>query len=72
MNIERTNVDLGVKVPLKTGGTINVNLADDKFKTDNIFATLNPSYSSDGVSLNKSAAFARGRQKSQYVRDKGG
>jgi outer membrane protein TolC len=49
MSVESTHTDLGVKVPLKTGGTINVNLADERLKTDNIFATLNPSYASDIV-----------------------
>jgi outer membrane protein len=44
---ENTNIDLGVEVPLRTGGTINFNLADVKGETNNIFSTLNPYYSSD-------------------------
>ncbi len=44
--------DLGVNVPLRTGGNLRVNLPTNRFKTDNTFTTLNPSYTADlSVSL---------------------
>jgi outer membrane protein TolC len=36
--------DVGVNVPLRTGGTLNVTLPFDRFETDNSFNTLNPAY----------------------------
>lgn len=39
--------DLGVRIPLRTGGTVNVNLPINRTKTNNIFSTLNPSYTTD-------------------------
>ena len=44
--VDRSNVDLGVQVPLRTGGTLTFDLADRRIKTNNIFSTLNPAYSS--------------------------
>jgi outer membrane protein len=41
------NTNLGVQMPLRTGGTLNFDLADSRYKTDNIFSTLNPAYTSD-------------------------
>jgi len=46
-NIDYSYTDLGVRIPLRTGGTITFDLADSRTKTDSIFATFNPSYSSD-------------------------
>ena len=37
----------GVVVPLRTGGTLSVNLPVTRSETDNQFATLNPSWESD-------------------------
>jgi len=39
--------DLGVDIPLRTGGRVDVNLPINRTKTSNIFATLNPSYNTD-------------------------
>ena len=52
LDIAGSNVDysysgLGVRVPLRTGGTVNFDLADNRSKTDSIWAIFNPSYSSD-------------------------
>ena len=44
---ENMSMDFGVQVPLRTGGTVNFNIADSRSETDLIFSTLNPSYSSD-------------------------
>jgi outer membrane protein len=59
---ESTSVDLGVTVPLKTGGTVTLNLADEKFETNNPFSTLNPSYSS-ALSMSISQPLLRGAGK---------
>jgi len=46
-SVDASNVDLGVQVPLRTGGTVNFNVVDRRIKTDNVFSTLNPAYTSD-------------------------
>jgi outer membrane protein len=67
MNTEDARTDLGVKVPLKTGGAINVNLVDDKFKTDNTYSTLNPAYSSDAsVSISQPLLQGAGKWVNTY------
>ncbi len=38
--------DAGIKIPLRTGGSIGVDLGLSKFESDNEFTTLNPAYSS--------------------------
>jgi len=45
--VDYSNVDLGVEVPLRTGGTVTFDIADSRTKTNNTFSTLNPSYTSD-------------------------
>jgi len=44
---EMTNVDVGVQIPLLTGGTITIDQPFSRVETNNIFATLNPSYTTD-------------------------
>lgn len=39
--------DAGVRIPLRTGGTVTVNLPARKNRTNNTFSTLNPSYDAD-------------------------
>ncbi len=49
---ESTSTDLGVDVPLRTGGNLRFSLPANRTKTNNINSTLNPSYTSDlAVSL---------------------
>lgn len=43
----RDGYDLGVSIPLRSGGTIDFSLPFSRFQTDNIFSTLNPAYNSD-------------------------
>ena len=57
--VDTSNMDLGVKVPLRTGGTLTFDLADYRGKTNNIFSTLNPAYASD-LSLSLSQPLLRG------------
>ena len=45
---------LGVRVPLRTGGLVEVDYGTNRFETDNQFATLNPSFSAGlGVSISQ-------------------
>ncbi len=44
-NSERSDISLGVDLPLRTGGTLSFDLADAGSKTDSTWSTLNPSYS---------------------------
>jgi outer membrane protein len=65
---ESTSVDLGVTVPLKTGGTVSINLADQKFETNNPYSTLNPAYSSDlSVSISQPLLRGAGKRTNTYA-----
>ena len=46
-NVDYSYTDLGVQVPLRTGGTVTFDLADSRTKTDSAYSMFNPSYSSD-------------------------
>src|SRR4051812_21260192 len=39
-------VNPGVNIPLRTGGTLSFNVPMERFETNNQFSTLNPSYTS--------------------------
>ncbi len=39
--------DLGVQVPLRTGGTVMFNMADNRLKTGSPYSVFDPSYSAD-------------------------
>ena len=39
-NIDYTNTNLGVRVPLRTGGTVTFNMVDNRTKTDSIFSNI--------------------------------
>ncbi len=45
--VDYSRVNLGVEVPLRTGGTLTFDIADSRTKTDSAFSTLNPAYVSD-------------------------
>jgi outer membrane protein TolC len=52
--VKNLYTDLGVQVPLRTGGTIRFNVADNRTRTDALGAVFNPFYSSDmGVSISQ-------------------
>jgi outer membrane protein TolC len=61
-NIESGTVDLGVQMPLRTGGTVTLDLADNRTKTNFLGATFNPSYSATGA-LSISQPLLRGAGK---------
>ena len=57
----------GVSMPLRTGGTLNFNLADRKTKTDNAFSTLNPAYETDfSISFSQPLLRNAGRRTATY------
>jgi len=45
--VDFSRVELGVEVPLRTGGTLTFDAVDSRTKTNNVFSTLNPSYDTD-------------------------
>jgi len=53
-NVESLSGDAGIRLPLRTGGSITIDLPFNRTETDNQFATLNPSYTTDlSVSLSQ-------------------
>jgi outer membrane protein TolC len=66
--VDASNVDLGVRVPLRTGGTVTFDVADSRVKTDNVFSTLNPSYGSDfSVSVSQPLLRNAGRRANTHA-----
>ncbi len=64
---ENSNIDLGVQLPLSTGGTVNFDFADSYGKTNNIFSTLNPYYSSNSsISISQPLLRNAGKNVSTY------
>ena len=45
--VDYFHTDLGVRVPLRTGGTVTFDIADNRVETDAELTTFNPYYSSD-------------------------
>ena len=56
--VDYFNTDLGVRMPLRTGGTVTFDIADSRTKTDSAFSAFNPSYDS-GLSLSISQPLLR-------------
>ena len=54
--------DLGVQVPLRTGGTVTFDLADSRTKSDSIYSIFDPSYGSN-LSVSISQPLLRGAGK---------
>ena len=46
---ENISADVGVAVPLQTGGTVRFSVPMNRFETNNEFSVLNPAYESDYV-----------------------
>lgn len=65
---EFTSVEPGVRIPLRTGGNLDVTLPLTRNETNNEFATLNPSYTAD-LELTYSQPLLRnaGRHASTYA-----
>jgi outer membrane protein len=56
---QRIQLDPGVRIPLRTGGTANITIPMARSRDNNAFSTLNPSYSTD-VEFSVSQNFLRG------------
>lgn len=65
--VDTTSYDLGVRVPLRTGGNVTVNFPFNRTKTDNIFSTLNPSFTADAqVSISQPLLRGAGRRSATH------
>lgn len=65
--VDVSNTDLGVRVPLRTGGTLTFDIFDNRIKTNNIFSILDPAYESDfSLSLSQPLLRNAGRYASTY------
>jgi len=66
--VDYSRVDLGVEVPLRTGGTVTFDVADSRIKTNNIFSTLNPAYVSDlSISISQPLLRNAGKRANTYA-----
>lgn len=64
---ERSDINLGVDLPLRTGGTLSFDLADNANKTNSPWSTLNPSFSSTfSASVSQPLLKNAGRRASTY------
>jgi outer membrane protein len=67
-NLSYTYTDLGVSVPLRTGGTVSFDAVDNRTKTDSIYSVFNPSYGSDfSASISQPLLRNAGRRASTYA-----
>jgi outer membrane protein len=66
--LEYSSTDLGVRVPLRTGGTVTFDLADNRTKTDSIYSIFNPSYGSNAsVSISQPLLRGAGKRANTYA-----
>ena len=66
--VDYTSTGLGVQVPLRTGGTINFDLADSRSKTGSIYSVFDPSYGSDmSVSISQPLLRGAGKRANTYA-----
>lgn len=62
------NIEPGVRIPLRTGETVQVSLPVSRLESNNSFSTLNPSYTSDLVfSLSQPLLRGAGRRANTYA-----
>lgn len=62
------SIEPGVRIPLRTGETVQVTLPVSRLETNNSFSTLNPSYTSDLVfSLSQPLLRGAGRRANTYA-----
>jgi outer membrane protein TolC len=66
--IDYFGTNLGVDVPLRTGGTVEFNLADNRSKTGSPFSVFDPSYGSDlSVSISQPLLRGAGKRANTYA-----
>lgn len=65
---EVISADLGVSLPLKTGGEINIDLTDNRYKTNSIWTVFNPTYDPDfSASISQSLLRNAGKRVNEYA-----
>lgn len=65
--VESIDVNAGVRIPLRTGGSVEVSLPFNRTKTNNQFSLLNPSFTSDfQVSITQPLLRNAGRRASTH------
>jgi len=66
--IDYTSTGLGVQVPLRTGGTVTFDLADNRSKTGSPYSVYDPSYGSDlSVSISQPLLRGAGKRANTYA-----
>jgi len=66
-SVESQNYTAGVDMPLRTGGNLTFNLADNRTETNNAFSILNPAYTTDAsISLSQPLLRNAGTRASMY------
>jgi len=66
--IDSSSVELGVEVPLRTGGTVTFDIADSRTKTNFTAGTYNPSYGSDlSISISQPLLRNAGKRANTYA-----
>jgi len=67
-SLDYSSTDLGVRVPLQTGGTVTFDLADTRTKTNSLYSIFNPSYGSDlSVSISQPLLRGAGKRANTYA-----
>ncbi len=65
--VEGLGARLGVTIPLRSGGEVNVNLTDAAMETDSAFSIYNPTYTADlSASISQPLLRGAGRRASEY------
>lgn len=66
--VEQVDFDFGVRVPLRTGGTVTVRIPVAKTETNNIFSTLNPAFETDAeISISQPLLRNAGRRANTFA-----
>ncbi len=66
--VDYTSTNLGVQVPLRTGGTVSFDLADSRLKTGSPYSIFDPSYSSDlSTSISQPLLRGAGKRANTYA-----
>jgi len=66
--VDYTSTNLGVQVPLRTGGTVSFDLADSRLKTGSPYSIFDPSYSSDlSASISQPLLRGAGKRANTYA-----
>jgi len=66
--VDSTYVDLGVSIPLRTGGEIKFDLIDSQYKTNSTWSIYNPSYEPDfSASISQPLLRNAGKRVNEYA-----